>query len=538
MNYPIVDREICGYCGACISVCPSNAIELVDTYVRFKTQDSRLKTQDCLVSCVLGLEFSPCTGCLACVKVCPLGAISMLDTRANDARYSMSTSSIQHPASSITPFFRLGGAERGETSSNRKSKIKNQKFVDVLVIGGGPAGSIAARTAAQQNVDVLMVEKRQEIGSPVRCAEGVSKRALAELTELDPKWISAEINGGRIHSPDGNFVTIDEPGAGLVLERKIFDRELAAQAARSGAEVWVKARAVDLIKENGSIKGATICRPDGDYVIRAKVVIAADGVESQVGRWAGIDTTCKARDVDTCAQYLMTGLTDIDLNYCDFFLGHRIAPRGYAWIFPKGGDSANVGIGIGGNVGGETAISYLNRFVEKEIRGDVGEKAWKRRSVGASVRPLVPSILSLVVGCVPVTGSPSDVVRDGFMIVGDAARQNDPVSGGGIINSMIAGQIAGEVAGQAIRNGDVSYAALVEYERRWHRQVGRTFPHLRRLREGILKFSDETLNGIAEVLSQTSLSKLTLIDIFWTALKNDPKLLLELRHLIAIGWAQ
>ena len=85
-----------------------------------------------------------------------------------------------------------------------------------------------------------MVEKRQEIGVPVRCAEGVSTKALTEFIELDKRWISAEINSSRIHSPDGNFITVHEPGAGLILERKIFDRELAAQAAQSGAEVWVK----------------------------------------------------------------------------------------------------------------------------------------------------------------------------------------------------------------------------------------------------------------------------------------------------------
>jgi len=167
---------------------------------------------------------------------------------------------------------------------------------------------------------------------------------------------------------------------------------------------------------------------------------------------------------------------------------------------------------------GDIAIDYLKRFVEKEVPSG--------------------SILSMVVGCVPVAGTLSQVVRDGFMIVGDAAHQNDPVSGGGIINSMIAGQIAGEVAGRAVRNGDVSHAALAEYEKRWYKQIGRTFRHLRRLREGILKFGDETLNDIAKVLTQTSSKKLTLIDVFWNALRNDPKLLLELRHLITIGWAQ
>ena len=485
---------------------------MVDTYVRFKTQDSEGKS---LESGVLSLESSSCTGCGACIKVCPLGAISLIPS-------SSSQSATRHRGMGDSRETRRGGdAESLRVPASPRPRVSASPLsYDVLVIGGGPAGSIAARTAAQQNVDVLMIEKRQEIGSPVRCAEGISKRVVTEFTELDPRWISAEINGGRIHAPDGNFVTIDEPGSGLVLERKIFDRELAAQAARAGAEVWVKARAVDLIKENGSIAGAVIRCPDGERVVRAKVVIAADGVESQVGKWAGIDTTCKIHEVDTCVQYLMTGV-DIDSSYCDFYLGHRIAPRGYAWVFPKGDDSANVGIGIGGNTNADVAIGYLNRFVEKKLPG--GSRAAR---------------LSMVVGCVPVGGTLPDFVRDGFMIIGDAAHQNDPVSGGGLANSMIAGQIAGEVAGQAVRNGDVSNSVLGEYETRWHEQIGRTFRHLHRLRRGILKFSDETLNNIAKLLLQTNMKELTLIDIFWTALRNDPRLLWELRRLISMGWAQ
>ena len=470
MEYPVVDREICGYCGACVSVCPDNAIELVDLHLRW--------------------DKSLCTGCLACVKVCPLGAM------------------------------KTGGQEDMSDVRHvgyQPASIK-QKRCDVLVIGGGPGGSIAARTAVEQNVDVLVVEKRQEIGSPVRCAEAVSRRPLSEFIDPNPQWVSAEINGGRIYVPDGNFVEVENPGVGLVIDRKAFDRELANQAAQSGAEVWVKARAIDLIKNNGSIEGAIIRRRDGDYRIQAKVVIAADGVESQVGKWAGIDTTCGVSGVDTCAQYLITGVGDRFGGFCHFYLGHEIAPRGYAWIFPKGDGCANVGVGIGGHISHDTAIGYLNRFVAKEAPNS--------------------STLGLVVGCVPASGELPDVVRDGFMIVGDAARQNDPVSGGGILNSMIAGQIAGEVAGRAVRNGDVSYNFLEEYQKRWHKRVGRTFRPLRKIREGVLGFSDETLNDICRMLSQKDLKKLSMLDIFWGALKREPRLLLELRHLIKLGWAQ
>ena len=160
MKYPIINREACGYCGACVSVCPTNALELVDIYVR------------------QNLEL--CTGCLACVKVCPVGAIR-LDGSS-------------------------GGAEMvGQSTNNSQQHFPAKDLeVDVLVVGAGPGGSMAAKSAAEQGAQVLMIEKRQEIGTPVRCAEGVSKRALAELVELDQKWICDELIGGRVYSPDGN----------------------------------------------------------------------------------------------------------------------------------------------------------------------------------------------------------------------------------------------------------------------------------------------------------------------------------------------
>lgn len=465
MKYPLVDREKCGYCGACVSVCPNNAISLIDLY--------------------LYINRELCNSCLSCVKVCPLGALGI-----------SSEPIIEH------------GLRRGYVTDEELS-------YDVLVIGAGPAGSMAAMSAAKNGMRVLMIEKRQEIGSPVRCAEGTSKRALSELVEIDNRWICAEIDGGRIYSPDGTSVTIEEPGAGIVLERKIFDRDLAAMAVRYGTEVWVKSQAVDVIKNNGAITGAIIIRSGKTLKVNAKVVIAADGVESQVGRWAGINTSCSPDEIDTCAQYLMKGIS-IDKRFCEFYLGHKIAPRGYAWVFPKGDDLANVGIGIGGNVSTGTAIDYLNQFIKERIKGG--------------------SILSLVVGCVPVGGTLPETVKDGLMLVGDAAHQNDPVSGGGIINSMIAGKIAGEVAAKSILNGDTSKQALIEYERLWHKRIGKTFRHLRRIREGVLNFSDEALNNIAKVLLKSK--KISMLEMFWTALKHDPKLLLELRHLISMGWAQ
>ncbi len=468
MEYPIVDREICGYCGTCVGVCPKDAIDLVDLH--------------------LNIDKRKCISCGTCVKVCPINALKMTD------EYN-----VEAPSKDFRNY--------------DLSKCKSL-FYDVVVIGAGPAGSMSALASAKQGVSVLMIEKRQEIGSPVRCAEGVSKRPLRELVDIDPKWVCAEIKGGRIFAPNGNFITVDLPSEGLVLERKVFDRDLAMLAAKAGTDIWVKSRAIDVIKEDNKIAGVIVRRLDGDYAVKAKVVIAADGVESQVGRWAGLRTFSKPENIDTCAQYLMAGI-DIDPNYCDFHIGHQIAPRGYAWVFPKGKNVANVGIGIGGHLDSETAINYLDKFVKNKF----GKSA---------------PVVSCVFGSVPTAGTLSEIVLDGLMIVGDAAHQNDPVSGGGIINAMIAGNIAGEVAGKAIKSGDTSRSSLTEYERKWHKRIGRTFHHLRIIREGVLKLSDKSLNDLADVLASSK--KRTMIELFWTALKNEPKLLLELRHLISMGW--
>lgn len=208
---------------------------------------------------------------------------------------------------------------------------------DVVIVGAGPAGAYAAATAADE-CDVLLIEKRQEIGSPVRRAEGVSKAALARFFQPQEKWIASRVTRARIFSPDGAAVEVSEevagPEVGYVLERKIFDMDLAKRAARRGADVVVRTRATGIIREDGFVRGIKVRRLGESVEIRSKVVIAADGIESQVARWAGINTTLKPYDLESCAQYLMTSV-DLLNDCCDFYLGSE-APGSYAWTFPKG----------------------------------------------------------------------------------------------------------------------------------------------------------------------------------------------------------
>ena len=386
---------------------------------------------------------------------------------------------------------------------------------DVVVVGAGPAGSIAAKTAAQKGLSVLMIEKRQEIGDPVRCAEGVSKIWLRKHIEPDHRWICSDVKGSRIYAPDGTMVEMAEEIAGgevgYVLERKIFDRALAYESAKAGAEVMVKTRATDLIMENGFVKGVKVMHLGETHDIKAKIVIGADGVESKVGRWAGIDTSIKPIDLETCAQYLMSG-TGIDQNYCYFYIGNEIAPAGYVWIFPKGHDLANVGIGILGSKSGEKkAIYYLDEFVKKNYPN--------------------ARILEMDVGGVPVCGSIEKTIANGLMLVGDAARQSDPITGGGIINAMEAGKIAGEVAYNAISKGDVSTKALKEYEDKWRTTIGHEIDNSLIVKNTFTSFTDKEINSLAHSLEGVNFSTMSLLDLLYALFKANKKLLWNLRGL-------
>lgn len=386
---------------------------------------------------------------------------------------------------------------------------------DVIVIGAGPAGSIAAKTAAMKGLSVLMIEKRQEIGDPVRCAEGVSKVWLRKHIEPDHRWICADVKGSRIFSPDGTMIEMAEEIAGgevgYVLERKIFDRALAYESAKAGAEVIVKTRATGLIIENGFVRGVRLMHLGEEREVRSKLVIGADGVESKVGRWAGIDTSLKPADLETCAQFLMSG-TGIDQDYCYFYLGNEIAPGGYIWIFPKGKDLANVGIGILGSKSGKKhAIDYLKEFVEQKF---------------ASAK-----ILEIDVGGVPVSGSIERTIANGLMLVGDAARQSDPITGGGIITAMEAGKIAGEVAYEAISRDDLSVSMLEMYEKKWRQTIGLEIDNSLIVKDLFIDFTDKEIDSLAHSLEGVNFSSMSLVDLLYALFKANKKLLWDLRVL-------
>jgi digeranylgeranylglycerophospholipid reductase len=376
---------------------------------------------------------------------------------------------------------------------------------DVIVVGAGPAGSMAARFAAEKGVSVLILEKDRDVGYPVRCGEAVSKAGIEEFLRPDPKWIASSIDKFSLISPDGSEVIIQFSETGYILERRVFDYELAKMAASCGAEILTRAYVSGLITEGGRVTGVKYQFRGEEKQLRAKVVIAADGVESRLGRWAGLKTYVDFRDMESCAQVTASNIK-VDPNTCYFYFGKDVAPEGYLWVFPKGNCSANIGLGVSGLTGKKrSAVSYLNSFMEKNF-------------------PDAPTLTSIA-GGVPCSVTLERISAPGIMLTGDAARQVNPLSGGGIISGMIGGSIAGRIAAEAVISNKPDY--IMTYDKAWNDRLGRRHEIFNRIKNGIYNFSDEKFDSIAHSFLKVSKDKRTLGSLFRTALFNQPSLLLD-----------
>ena len=309
---------------------------------------------------------------------------------------------------------------------------------DVLVVGAGPAGSITARYAASKGVSVTMIERRGEIGMPVRCGEfvpsndeirGMFRNAenIEELFDIPNELKLRETEAIRFIDPRGRQTEI--PFSGYTTDREKFDKYLAARAEEAGTSV-IKKCAFSRIEDNVAKTSA------GD--IHYKVIVGADGPGSRVSRSLGLP-----RPMDPYPAVTAQAKGDFEPVLVMFFGG--IAPGAYGWIIPKKGQ-ANVGIGFSPKFADGTLSEYFDKFVAKHGFDVIGRTEGKY---------------------VPSRGPVKRTYTDNGMTVGDAAGHVISVNGGGIPLAMIAGRICGSVAADNVLEGK----ALEEYQKEWQRTM-------------------------------------------------------------------
>jgi digeranylgeranylglycerophospholipid reductase len=389
---------------------------------------------------------------------------------------------------------------------------KKKKF-DIVIVGGGPAGSTCARVAAENGLEVLLLEKDRDIGMPVRCGEAISDAGLRIFHEPREQWIKSVISRIRLIAPNETEIEFNLKEKGYILDRRIFDYDLAHFAAAQGATIVTKAYVNSLTFDDDRVSGVTGNYFNEPFQIPAKIVIAADGVESRVGRWAGLKTAIKLKDMESAIQKTVSGIS-INPNMFDFYMSKDWAPGGYLWVFPKGDSAANIGLGISGRYAkdGKAAHKYLDEFLARKFPDC--------------------SVLTTVAGGVPVAHTLKKIVTNGLMLVGDAARTVNPMTGGGIVAGMRSGLLAAETAAEVLKKGqDVTEKNLQNYEKQWHKVGGKNHERFYRIKEAIFKFNDEELNRIANQIAEIPEDKRTLLKLFSIAVTKKPSLLIDVARL-------
>jgi len=384
---------------------------------------------------------------------------------------------------------------------------------DVIIIGAGPSGTPCAKKLAENGFSVKVYDRRKEVGVPKRCGEGLDERTQKLIGKIPDKCISQKIRGARIYAPNGKYLEAVLEYGGFVLDRKLFDKWLAEQAVKAGAEVQVNTFISSLIKDNGYFVGVKGEFLGEEFEERAKMIVCATGAESPLRKQA-LGIFSKLNLIDSCLQYEMSGI-EIDSDFINCYLGNEIAPRGYVWVFPKGKEKANVGAGV--IPGEKTAKFYLEKF----INSNPGIKKG--------------SIIEVNAGCVPVGGLLKNMVANGFLVCGEAAHHVNPIHGGGIKEAIISGQLAADVISECLKKNDVSEKALSKFNGLWWEERGNKMRKVEKLREVVEKLSDKDLNDLAEILKPEDLIEFargSKLSVFAKALMRKPKLIKLAKHLI------
>jgi len=330
---------------------------------------------------------------------------------------------------------------------------------------------MAAKSAAETGLDVLLIERELEVGVPDKCGEFLP--SLEEMKKLAPKVPALEelfdppnsciVNRTRyVKFIFPNGMEIKVPFKGVVVERKLFDKHLANEAARAGAEVAIFTKVTDILRDGTGVKARSI---EGVLDIRSKTIIGADGAYSLISRRAGLPISRDPLDYAIGYQYEMVNV-DHDPDYVEMYIGEDIAPGTYAWIIPKGGDVANVGTGIRTPfmMKGLNVRDYLRNFL---IKPNLGSEKLRRASPTA-----------IKAGCIPVGGPMKRTASENILAVGDAAGHTIPTVGGGVPPGLICGNIAGQIASEHI----LEEAPLTSYDKAWRVQLGTTLENSLRIR--------------------------------------------------------
>lgn len=357
---------------------------------------------------------------------------------------------------------------------------------DLIVVGAGTGGSVAARAAAARGFTVCLVDRvaRSRIGDKV-CGDAVGKHHFDNLGIAPPdgEELAGRVAGIDLYSPDQEtlFRIRGEGLHGFMINRRAFGQRLLTEALDAGVELRDRTVAVTPLFDGGYVVGvrAHDLANRRSVALRGRIVVDASGMVGAIRRhlpegW-GVDRTIRDSDYEVCYRELRTIDGVEDPEFLRIYFNQRVAPGGYTWIFPKADGLANVGLGVTG----DRAVDPKAQF-----HAHVLSLPYFQRS----------HLLEGRRGVVPTRRPLDSMVGHGVLCVGDAAFQPNPVHGGGVGPSLIAGTLAAQVAENALDADDVSIDGLWAYNQSYMVRYGAKAAGLDVFRRFLQTCLDDDLN--------------------------------------------
>ncbi|MBI4294793.1 MAG: NAD(P)/FAD-dependent oxidoreductase [Chloroflexi bacterium] len=391
---------------------------------------------------------------------------------------------------------------------------------DVVVAGAGPAGSATARDIARSGFKVLLVEEHDKVGEPSFCSGLVTPRTL-ELSGVSDGVVINALRGATVRSASGRELSLggDKVHA-LAIDRPAFDRELAEQAQQAGAELLTGTKLLDIHRSDDQLS-LSLDRKGKPFSMYTRLLVAADGANSRVARWMnGAISGETVRAIGVEAR-----LSTRNVDQVDIFVGECIAPGWFGWIIPLGAGLARVGIG-GGNNSGKPPDQLLRELIA----------SFPHQFDGV--------ILARPRGHVLPIYSGARTYSDNVLLVGDAARQVKPTTGGGVYAGLVGARHCARTAVEALEREDFCQGFLGRYEAYWKAEISAEMERGVDLRRVFLSLSDRDIDRLLALLGTPPLRKMinNLGDIdfpspmFGQLLKAAPILRLFLKLPLRFPW--